>query len=242
MNISCLIIDDEALARKGLEKYVKEIDFLDLKGVCKNALEANSIISRESVDVLFLDIEMPMLSGIEFLKTIKSNPKVIFTTAYSNYAIESFEFDVIDYLVKPISFDRFLQAANKAYRLIRTEQNSTVSSEDAPAEKDFLFIKTDGQLSKVFLADILFVEAMQNYCRVHTLKDSLMTLVPLKKVAEILPRNDFLQVHKSFIVSKSKIEAIVGNQVIIGSHKIPIARSLKDEVLKILTQGRILKK
>jgi DNA-binding LytR/AlgR family response regulator len=242
MSISCLIIDDEALARQGLEKYVKEIDFLEFKGVCKNAVEANSILSKEEVDLLFLDIEMPMLTGIEFLKTLKTTPKIIFTTAYPNYAIESFEFDVIDYLVKPISFERFMQAVNKADRLLSKAQEKEPRLKDTPDENEFIFIKTDKQLSKVFLNDILYIESMQNYCRIITSKETLTTLVPLKKVDEILPCESFIQVHKSYIVSKSKIEAIVGNQVIIGSHKIPIARSLKDEVFQTITEGKILRK
>ena len=242
MKISCLIIDDEALARKGIEKYVNEIDFLDLKGICKNAMEANSILSKEKVDLLFLDIEMPMLTGIDFLKTINYTPKVIFTTAYSEYAIESFEFDVIDYLIKPISFERFLQAANKANRLIRKNQSSEIKQEAAKSNKEFIFIKTDKQLSKVFIDDILFVESMQNYSQIHTSKETLTTLVPLKKVAEILPENDFIQIHKSFIISKSKIEAIVGNQVVIKNHKLPISRNHKDRVFQIITKGKILKK
>ncbi len=241
MKISCLIIDDESLARKGLEKYVKEIDFLDLKGVCKNAMEANSILNQESIDLLFLDIEMPMLSGIDFLKSLKNSPKVIFTTAYSNYALESFEFDVIDYLVKPVPFDRFLQAANKALRLIGGAVHQE-PAENKNDEEPYIFIKTDKQLVKVVLEDILFVQAMQNYSRVFTQQASLLTLVPLKKVREILPENGFVQVHKSFLIAPSKIEAIVGNQIIMGEHKIPIGRSMKEEVMVSLTKGRILKK
>lgn len=242
MRISCLIIDDEALARKGIEKYVNEIDFLDLKGICKNAMEANSILSKEKVDLLFLDIEMPMLTGIDFLKTINYKPKIIFTTAYSEYAIESFEFDVIDYLVKPISFERFLQAANKANRLINQDLSSEIKQENSKSNEEFIFIKTDKQLTKVFMNDILFVESMQNYSQIHTSKETLVTLIPLKKVAEILPENDFIRIHKSFLISKSKIEAIMGNQLVIKNHKLPIARSYKDSVFQLITEGRVLKK
>ncbi|MCP3931392.1 MAG: response regulator transcription factor [Bacteroidetes bacterium] len=241
MKIKCIIVDDEALARKGLEKYVKEIDFLELKGTCKNALEANSLINQEKIDLLFLDIEMPMLSGIDFLKSLKHSPKVIFTTAYSEYAIDSFEFDVIDYLVKPISFERFLQASNKAYRSM-SNSNSPDSLEVEKKEKEFIFIKTDKQLVKVFLHEILFVQAMQNYSRVTTSDTSLLTLIPLKKVNDFLPETDFTQVHKSYIISRSKIDAIVGNQIIIGDYKIPIARSMREEVIGQLVGKRILKK
>ena len=242
MKINCLIVDDEAIARRGLEKYVKEIDFLDLKGICKNAMEANSIINQDSIDLLFLDIEMPMLSGIDFLKSIKHSPKVVFTTAYSNYAIESFEFDVIDYLVKPISFERFLQASNKALRLFNEGGVPIPKQETEKREAEYIFIKTDKQLVKVYLHEILFIQAMQNYSRVITSETSHLILVPLKKVMDILSHSEFLQVHKSYVIAKAKIEAIVGNQILIKDHKIPISRSMKEDVIRQLTAGKILKK
>ncbi|MCG8309910.1 MAG: response regulator transcription factor [Cytophagales bacterium] len=242
MKINCIIVDDEALARKGLQKYVNEIDYLNLKGICKNAMEANTILSNEKIDLLFLDIEMPMLSGIEFLKALKHPPKVIFTTAYSEYAIESFEFDVLDYLVKPISFERFLQAANKAHRLI-SENSSLIDKAQVPEkEGDYIFIKTDKQLVKIILKEILFVESMQNYIRIFTKNESHITLVPLKKILDILPKNEFIQVHKSYLVSKSSVDAIIGNQLIIDEYKIPIGRSIREEVLNALVKDRVLRK
>lgn len=242
MKINCIIVDDEALARKGLEKYVKEIDFLELKDVCKNALQANAIINREKIDLLFLDIEMPMLSGIDFLKSLKHAPKVIFTTAYSEHAIESFEFDVVDYLVKPISFERFLQAANKAHRFISGETPLVKTENNKEQKEEYVFIKTDKQLVKLLVNDILFIEAMQNYIRIITKEKSHITLVPLKKVLDILPQRDFIQVHKSYVISKLKVEAIVDNHILIEEHKIPIARSLKEEVLEKLLRDKVLKK
>ncbi len=242
MKINCIIVDDESLARKGLEKYVKEIEDLELKGVCKNAMQANTIINNEKIDLLFLDIEMPMISGIDFLNSLKHTPKIIFTTAYSEYAIESFEFDVVDYLVKPISFERFLQAANKAYRFISDKPPTVIQGKTEEKEEEFIFVKTDKQLVKILLKNILFVESMQNYIRIHTIDNSHITLVPLKKVFDILPEKDFIQVHKSYVISKSKVEAIVGNQILMGAHKIPIGRSLKEEVLEILVKNKILKK
>lgn len=242
MKLNCIIVDDEALARKGLEKYIKKIDFLELKGVCKNAMEANTAIKEGEIDLLFLDIEMPMLSGIDFLKSLKHTPKVIFTTAYSQYAIESFEFDVLDYLVKPISFERFLQAANKAHRIISENSPSPKTESKKKEGEKFIFVKTDKQLVKLFLDDILFVESLQNYIRIHVGKQSYLTLVPLKKVFDILPRKTFLQVHRSFVISTTKVEAIVGNQILIGEHKIPIGRNLKEGVLKNLTKDKILRK
>lgn len=242
MKINCIIVDDEAIARKGLEKYVKEISFLDLKGVCKNAMQANNILNEEKIDLLFLDIEMPMISGLDFLKSLKNAPKVIFTTAYSEYAIDSFEFEVVDYLVKPISFERFLQAANKSFRIFSKEKIPPPVAIVEEKVDEFIFVKTDKQLVKILLKDILYVESMQNYIRIFTKDNSHLTLVPLKKVFDILPEKDFIQIHKSFVISKSKVEAIVGNQVLIGEHKIPIGRSLKEEVLEALVRNKVLKK
>jgi DNA-binding LytR/AlgR family response regulator len=242
MTLTCIIVDDEAPARKGLEKYVTEIDFLELKGICKNAMEANTILNTEKIDLVFLDIEMPMLSGIDFLKSLKHTPKIIFTTAYSEYAIESFEFDVVDYLVKPISFERFLQAANKAHRFITEKISTKKPQENKTDGEDFIFIKTDKQLVKILLDEILFVESLQNYIRIHTSRKSYLTLVPLKKVFDILPADDFIQVHKSFVIAKSKVEAIVGTQILIGEHKIPIGRRLKETILDILVSKNVLKK
>lgn len=242
MKINCIIVDDEALARKGLEKYVKEIGFLELVGVCKNAMQANSLLNSEKVDLIFLDIEMPMLNGIDFLKALKQTPKIIFTTAYSEYALDSFEFDVLDYLVKPISFERFLQAANKAHRHIAGVTPVVVKETVPEKEEDYIFIKTDKQLIKIILNDILFVEAMQNYIRVFTKNEAHMTLVPLKKILDILPVDGFIQVHKSYLIAKNKVDAIIGNQLLIGDHKIPIGRSMREEVLSTLVGGKILKK
>lgn len=242
MKINCIIVDDEALARKGLMKYINQIDFLQLKGVCKNALEANAVLNEEKIDLLFLDIEMPMLSGIAFLKSLKHAPKVIFTTAYSEYAIESFEFDVLDYLVKPISFERFLQAVNKVHRLISTHSIQSINENTSDTEDDYIFIKTDHQLVKITLKDILFVESMQNYIRIFTKTESHITLVPLKKILEILPKAQFIQVHKSYLIAKDAVDAIVGNQLLIADHKIPIGRSSRKEVLEILVRDKVLKK
>jgi DNA-binding LytR/AlgR family response regulator len=244
MKIKCIIVDDEALARKGLQKYVEEIEFLDLRGICKNAMQVNTILNEEKIDLLFLDIEMPVISGIDFLKSLKSAPKVIFTTAYSEYAIDSFEFDVIDYLIKPVSFERFLQASNKAFRHIvaNTKKEEAPMPIAGPDEEDFIFVKTDKQLVKVKHDEILYIESMQNYIQIILENEKHITLVPLKKIMEILPRNKFIQIHKSYVVSKSKVEAISGSQVVVGNHKIQIARSFKEEVIQSLTQDKILKK
>ncbi len=234
--LKCLIVDDEPIARQGLERYVAQIDFLDLKGVCKNAMQANSILKEQKIDLLFLDIEMPMLSGIDFLKTTANPPAVIFTTAYSQYALEGYQFDVIDYLLKPISFERFLQASNKAQRLLIPKKNS--SAEDP----EFIFVKTDKQLVKLNIEEILYIEGMQNYITFHTTKEKVMALVPLKNIFELLSDTDFIKIHKSFVVAKNKVKSIVGNQVAIGGKLIPISTRMKKEVMEKLTGNRLLKK
>ena len=239
MKISCLIIDDEPLAREGLENYVRQIEFLDLRAVCKNALKANSIIQKEKIDLIFLDIEMPQLSGLDFLKSLKQSPLVIFTTAYPQYALKGYEFEAIDYLIKPIAFERFLQAANKTLRLIGQQKKSNKTIHE---KKDFIFVKIENQLVKLYIADILYIEGMQNYIIFHTAKEKLITLVPLKNIFEMLSKKDFLQVHKSYVVARSKVEAIVGNQILIDTYKVPVSVRMKKKVLEELTGNRILKK
>lgn len=235
--LTCLIIDDEPIARQGLENYVAQIDFLDLKGVCKNAMQANTILKEQPIDLLFLDIEMPMLSGIDFLKTTVNPPAVIFTTAYSKYALEGYQFDVIDYMLKPISFDRFLLAANKALRLLGPKKQ--VSEKEEPA---YIFVKTDKQLVKINIAEILYIEGMQNYIIFHTTKEKIMALVPLKNIFDLLAATDFIKIHKSYIVAKDKVTSIVGNQVSITDKLLPISTRMRKQVVDKLTGNRLLKK
>jgi len=234
--LNCIIVDDEPLARKGLEKYVGQIDFLNLKAVCKNAMQANTILKEQTIDLLFLDIEMPLLSGINFLKTTVNAPPVIFTTAYPKYALDGYQFDVIDYLLKPISFERFLQAANKALRL------ASPKKEETPTEKPYIFVKTDKQLVKLNIADILYIEGLQNYILFHTTTEKIMALVPMKNTFDLLSPEDFIQIHKSYIVAKNKVEAIVGNQVSINNKLLPISTRMRKEVVGRLTGNRLLKK
>ena len=244
MKINCIIVDDESIARKGLKKYVDAIYFLDLKGTCINAMQANSLLKTEKIDLVFLDIEMPLITGLDFLKSLSNPPKVIFTTAYSEYAIDSFQFDVIDYLVKPISPERFLQACNKAYKVFEVNTSQTTNSIfEKEQDEEHLFVKVNKELIKIKHDDILFIEGMQNYIKIYTGSTHYyMVLVPLKNVFSMLPEMLFYQVHKSYIVALNKVQAISGNQLIISENKIPISRNKKEEVLKLLTNNKILKK
>ncbi|WP_299436451.1 LytTR family DNA-binding domain-containing protein [uncultured Aquimarina sp.] len=217
--INCLIIDDEPIAREAIAEYCTAFSFLNIVALCKNALQANQYLQTHQIDLIFLDINMPLLSGIDWLKDIKDSPLIIMTTAYSEYALESFSYDVIDYLVKPISFERFLQSINKVNRYCENETS-----------KEVLFIKSEKQLKKVNIDNILFVEAMQNYIKIVTSEQSITVHMSLKTIKELLP-DYFIQTHKSYVVSKYKVDEIVGNQVIIKDYKIPISVRLKKEVL-----------
>ncbi|WP_430410978.1 LytR/AlgR family response regulator transcription factor [Kordia sp.] len=221
MNVlNCIIIDDEPLARKGLVTYCDDISFLNVVGVCKNALQANDILHEHAIDLIFLDINMPIMTGLHWLKTLTSSPLVVMTTAYPQYALESFSYEVIDYLVKPISFDRFLQAVNKAYRLTKTTKEDNV-----------FFVKSDKSLKKIKIDEILFLEAMQNYVKIITTTETIITHTTLKQLHEYLSDQVFIQTHKSYIISKKHISEIEGSQILIENYKIPISVRLKKDVL-----------
>ena len=235
--INCIIVDDEPLAREGLAKYVQQLDFLDLRGQCKNAMEALALLHREPVDLMFLDIEMPQLTGIHLLQSLPQSPWVIFTTAYAEYALEGYRFNTVDYLVKPVSFERFFQAVNKALRVL----GPNPAGEKAPVA-DFLFVKVDKQLVRLLIDDILYIEGMQNYIAVHTRHDRFITMSSMKYMLEVLPADAFVQVHKSYIVAKSKVESSDEGEVVLGPHRVPVSRRLREEVLRELTGDKVLKK
>lgn len=238
MNITCIIIDDEPLARKGLKEYVTDMDFLNLIGEFDNPLKAAELISRGEVQLLFLDIQMPKITGLDFFKTLQNAPPVIFTTAYPQYALEGFEVNALDYLVKPVSFDRFFKAVLKAkefYEVRDTNRKETESS-------DYFFIKADNKLVKILFDEVLYVEALQNYVTIHTAARKYMTYLTFKSVEDYLPADKFLKVHKSYIVAASKIDSIEGNDIRIGQQHIPISRNQKDEVMDKLLKNRFLRR
>jgi DNA-binding LytR/AlgR family response regulator len=240
MTIQCFIIDDEPLARKGLKEYIADTDFLQLAGEFDNPLKAADGISRGEAQLLFLDIQMPKITGLEFFRTLQHPPPVIFTTAYPQYALEGFEVNALDYLVKPISFDRFLKAALKAkeYYEVR-EKNATGGAQPGDG---YFFIKADNKLVKLEYNDVLFVEALQNYVVIHTRDKKYITYLTFKSVEEYLPPAQFIKTHKSYIVAASRIDSIEGNDIKMGSHHIPISRNLKEEVMDKLLKGKYLKR
>ncbi|MBM3415222.1 MAG: response regulator transcription factor [Bacteroidetes bacterium] len=237
MNINCIIIDDEPLARKGLREYVADAGFLTLLGEFDSALAATELVSSGNVQLLFLDIQMPRITGLDFFKSLRHPPPVIFTTAYPQFALEGFEVNALDYLVKPFSFDRFLKATLKAKEYY--EIRETNSQE---AASDFFFIKADNRLVKIQYDEILFAEALQNYVTIHTPGKKYMTYLTLRAVEDYLPADKFLKVHKSYIVAASKIDSIETNDIRIGQHHIPISRNQKDEVMEKLLKNRFLKR
>lgn len=238
MSITCIIIDDEPLARKGLKEYVMDVDFLNLIGEFDNPLKAAELISRGEVQLLFLDIQMPKITGLEFFKTLQNAPPVIFTTAYPQYALEGFEVNALDYMVKPVSFDRFFKAVLKAKEFYEVRDTNRKEADSSA----YFFIKADNKLVKILFDEVLYVEALQNYVTIHTATRKYMTYLTFKSVEDYLPADKFLKVHKSYIVAASKIDSIEGNDIRIGQQHIPISRNQKDEVMDKLLKNRFLKR
>ena len=235
MTIKCIITDDEPFARKGLQSYVEKINFLELVAVCEDALQLNSAIKQHNVDLLFLDIEMPYMTGIDLLKNLFNPPKIIFTTAYEKYAVQGFELDVLDYLLKPISFERFVKAANKAFEFFQLRQSSSAS-------EDYLFVKADSKLEKIHFSEILFAEAKENYVAIQTDSKRIVTHLTLKALFEKLPAQQFIQPHKSFLVSINSINSIEGNILHVGQFQIPISKYQKEEVMEKIVNNKLLKR
>jgi DNA-binding LytR/AlgR family response regulator len=240
MTIKCIIIDDEPLARKGLKEYIADVDFLQLAGEYDNALKATGTLSKGEIQLLFLDIQMPRITGLDFFKTLQQPPPVIFTTAYPQYALEGFEVNALDYLVKPVSFDRFLKAAMKAKEYYEIREKNNV--EPATTTPDYFFIKADNKLVKLFFDDLLFAEALQNYVVIHTTDKKYITYLTFKAVEDYLPADKFIRTHKSYIIAASKIDSIEANDICIGQHHIPISRTMKDEVMEKLVNNRFLRR
>jgi len=242
MKLNCVIIDDEPLARKGLKEYIADVDFLQLTGEFDNAVKAMDAMATENVHLLFLDIQMPKITGLDFFKALKNAPPVIFTTAFPQYAIEGFELNALDYLVKPISFERFLKAAMRAKEYHEIRQKNIAESASANTAPDYFFIKADGKLVKIAYDEILFVEALQNYVVIQTQEKKYITYLTFKAVEDYLSADKFIKTHKSYIVASCKVDSIEANDIRIGQYHIPISRNLKDEVMDKLVNGKFLKR
>ncbi|KKB46199.1 hypothetical protein HMPREF1212_04822 [Parabacteroides sp. HGS0025] len=233
MKIKCIITDDEPVARKGLRGYIEKIDFLTLTGECEDAIQLNTLLKTQQVDLIFLDIEMPEMTGLELLSNLTNPSKVIIVSAYEQYALKGYEFEVVDYLLKPVSFDRFLKSANRIHDLLQTEQKDA---------DDYIFVKSDKQLKKILFRDILFIESMENYVIIQTVSSKEIVYTTLKQIHESLPQDIFQQTHRSYIVNIDQVNAIDGNLLNVNSHKIPVARNLRDNVFNLILNNRLITK
>ncbi|MEO1451307.1 MAG: LytTR family DNA-binding domain-containing protein [Bacteroidota bacterium] len=240
MMINCVAIDDEPLARECIANYVREIDFLRLVGTGNNPIALSQLLDQHQVDLIFLDIQMPVMNGIDYLKSAPQQPMVILTTAFPSYALEGYQLDVLDYLLKPITFNRFFQAVNKAKSYHRLQQPQP--GQAPSTTENAFFIKCDHKYEKLHFHEVLFVEAMQNYVMIYTTRGKFMTSLYLKSVAQNLDSQKFVRVHKSYLVALDKVERIQDNHLIIQDFRIPMSRNYKEEVMDKLLKGRLWKK
>lgn len=229
---NCIIVEDEPLAAEVLQDYISQVPFLQLKGICTDALFAMEFLQKEKTDLVFLDIHLPKIKGLDFLKTLTNPPRVIITTAYHEYALEGYEHNVLDYLLKPVEFSRFLKAVNKLTS--KPEQAATANGGPVRPEKEFIFFNVSKKMVRIFLDDILYIESLKEYIRVVTKDKSLLTKFQLGQIEEILSKNNFIRVHRSFIVAKDKIDAYTATDVEINGKQIPVGRSYKEIVQSLM--------
>ena len=231
--ISCILVDDEPIAREILENHLQKIAIINIVATCKNAMEAFNAINSNKVDVIFLDINMPEISGLSFAKSINKNIKIIFTTAYREYAIDGFDLKAVDYLLKPISFERLLQAVNKFL-----DENISVytelKEELTPVKSDFIFVRSDRKMIKINFSDINYIESLGDYLKIHLQNKTIVTRETISNMEAKLPKNYFIRVHRSFILSIAKIESFTNEFVEVNKKAIPISRSYKKDVLQRL--------
>ncbi|MEP7269636.1 MAG: LytTR family DNA-binding domain-containing protein [Saprospiraceae bacterium] len=236
-----IIVDDEPLALEVLEEFIKKIPDLTLIKKCQNAIEAGEVLRKQDVDLVFLDIQMPQLTGIEFVKSLTKPPKIIFTTAYSQYALEGFDLNAVDYLLKPISFDRFLKAVNKA--MAKSGSNTSLESDEIESGPDFIFVKADKKLIRLRYNEIQYVEGLKDYVIIKTDTGRVITLQTMKSLEEKLPSPPFMRIHRSYIINLDKILAVVGNMVEViekGQPKLlPVGKNYRDELEKVIEQNRL---
>jgi two-component system LytT family response regulator len=231
--IRCLVVDDEPLALHILEDYISKVPFLELVKATTNPIEALTLVQDGGIDLVFLDVQMPELTGLQFLKISNGKAKVILTTAYPQYALEGYELDVVDYLLKPIAFDRFFKSAQKAQTIILPAAKPVVKEEPQPAQyddflSDFIFVKTEHKIQKVYLHDIMFIEGLKDYISIFTPEERIITLQNMKKMEDALPEKHFIRVHKSYIVALNKIDSIERSRISIGEKVIPIGDTYRD--------------
>jgi DNA-binding LytR/AlgR family response regulator len=234
--LSCIIVDDEPVARKILHEFVDQVPFMDLQGKFENAMKAEMFLKNNTIDIIFLDIEMPKISGLQFLQKMNIESMVILTTAFPQYALEGYELDIIDYLLKPFALSRFLKAVQKAKDYYQMKTMTT-----GALQPSYIFIKSDKRIEKIELGDILYAESVGNYVSVYTENKKIIAYLTMKSLESQLPPDEFIKIHQSYMVNCSKIDAIEGNEIKIGSRSLPMSRNYREMVMKIVHQ-RLLKR
>lgn len=230
-NYNCILVEDEPLAAEILKDYIDQVPFLNIVAVCEDAIYALDILQKEKIDLIFLDINLPKLKGFDFIKTLKNPPNIIITTAYHEHALLGYEFNVVDYLMKPIAFNRFLEAVNK---LNRSNEIPPIQVPIQETERAYLFFNSSKKKVKVYLDEILYIESVKEYINVFTVNKTILTKLQLSQIEALLPKNNFIRVHRSFIVAKEKIDAFSATDIEINTKQIPIGRSYKALVLSII--------
>jgi DNA-binding LytR/AlgR family response regulator len=237
--IRCLVVDDEPLALDILEDYISKVPFLHLVKTTTSAIEGLSLVQSDAIDLVFLDVQMPELTGIQFLKIINGKCDVILTTAYSQYALDGYELDVVDYLLKPIAFDRFYKAAQKVLQSTANTNSSAPEVLSVQKNHDFIFVKTEHKIQKIYLDDILYIEGLKDYISIFTRSERIITLQNMKKMEESLPSKSFIRVHKSYIIALGKIESIERSRIQIGEKIIPIGDTYREYFFKQIENTNI---
>jgi DNA-binding LytR/AlgR family response regulator len=229
--IKCIIVEDETLAQNVIQSHLQKTEQFELVGICSNALEAKEVLNKQEVDLIFLDIQLPGMTGLNFLRNLQNPPLVVLTTAYSEYALESYEFNVIDYLLKPISFERFSKTINK---ITTGKLFSSVSRENENIPRDHIFIKSNNKFFKVNFSEIIYIEGMKDYLKIHTPDFKLVTHQTMSEMEKILPEKQFIRVHKSYIIALAHIKSIYGNNIEMNKASIPIGINYKERVMQLL--------
>lgn len=233
---NCLIVEDEPLAAEVLEDYINQVPFLQLIAKCNDAIYALEMLQKEKIDLIFLDIHLPKIKGIDFIKTLSNSPKIIITSAYQEYALQGYELNVVDYLLKPIEFSRFLMAVNKLKHLNEIDQVNNATS--IASERAYLFFNVSKKKVKMFLDEILYIESLKEYVRIISRDKAILTKFQLGEIEDLLRKNNFLRIHRSFIVAKNKIDAFSATDVEINGKQIPIGRSYKELVIASLEEEK----
>lgn len=237
--LRCLIVDDEPIAIKGVVNFINQLDFLEVADTCTSAMKATEILKAKEIDLMFLDINMPMLSGLEFLQSLDKSPLTILTTAYSEHALEGFRLNVVDYLMKPLEFQRFFQAANKALSIFQSRLILQNSKEGTDSD---MYIRQGETFQRIIWEDILFVEGMQNYLKLHFKEKTFIIHQTMVSLEEMLPKDSFFRIHQSYLINTHKIDAISGGRVFIDGKQLPVSRHRKEALLKAVVYIKLISK